>query len=358
MKVLFIATVTRHIKSFHLPFLKWFKENGYEVHVASNGILRLENCDVFHQIDFARNPLSLQNIKSYFELKKIINENKYKIVHCHTPVGGVIGRLASIKQRKYGMKTIYTAHGFHFYKGSSIKMWVLFYPVEKILSYLTDTLITINHEDYYIAKRFNAKKTYFVNGVGVDIKRYHPKEIKEQPSKRNLTKILSVGELSKRKNHIVVLKALSKIKSQNFVYYICGEGKLIDYLHNEIKLLGLQNKVELLGYRDDIPQLLNEADIFIFPSFQEGLPVALMEAMSSKKRIIASKIRGNTDLIKHEWSGLLFDPKNDKELANLINEMLNSDDIYSQNAYETMNNYSLESVIFQMEKIYKRTIDG
>ena len=153
-KVLFTATVTKtHINTFHLPYIKFFKEKGYETHVCSkNDFIGEEciipNCDIHYDIQFERSPMNIKNIKAYMQLKKIINENEYEIIHCNTPVASILTRLAAIKARKKGTKVIYTAHGFHFFKGAPLLNWMLYYPAEKICSYFTDILITINKEDY------------------------------------------------------------------------------------------------------------------------------------------------------------------------------------------------------------------
>lgn len=118
-KILFVATVNRHIISCHIPYLKWFKEQGYEVHVASRGTEKIEYCDKHFNLPFERFPLKINNIKTYKKLKKIIIENNYDIIHCHTPVGGVLARLASRKVRKKGTKVLYTAHRISFLQRST-----------------------------------------------------------------------------------------------------------------------------------------------------------------------------------------------------------------------------------------------
>ena len=172
-KVLFTATVDSHILHFHIPYLKLFKENGYEVHVATNGDEKIPYCDVKHKISFERSPIKLNNLKAIKQLKKVIDKEKFDIIHCHTPMGSVVTRLAAKKARKNGTRVIYTAHGFHFYKGASLFNWLFFYPVEKYLSKYTDTLITINTEDYELAKnKFHLNDIYYIPGVGVDKEKF------------------------------------------------------------------------------------------------------------------------------------------------------------------------------------------
>ena len=159
-KVLFVATIANHIIGFHSKFLKEFKEKGYIVHTAvgDDNIVK-EYCDECFKISLARNPFKLKNIKGIKELRKIIKKEKYDMIHCHTPMGGVVARLAAMQGRKkWGMRVIYTAHGFHFYKGAPIVNWLIFYPIEWFLAKYTDNLITINNEDYEIAKKRFSKR--------------------------------------------------------------------------------------------------------------------------------------------------------------------------------------------------------
>ena len=363
-KVLFTATVVKtHINAFHLPYLKWFKEQGYEVHVAAkndfiNEPCVIPNCDKLYDINFARFPFSKFNFKAYRQLKEIISENNYDIIHCHTPVASVLTRLAARNCKN--TTVIYTAHGFHFFKGAPLLNWLIYYPVERFCAKYTDKLITINQEDYEIAKRFKLRKNgkiYYVPGVGINIEKIQNTQIDIQQKKKelgipeNIPVLLSVGELIKRKNHETVLKALSGIKDMNFVYLICGRGVLMEYLQNLTRQLGLESKVKFLGFRKDIIKICKIADLFIFPSHQEGLPVALMEAMACELPIIASNVRGNRDLIDKEN---LFELDDVAALINLIEKQL---DAISQNGlrkvtYTSLEQYSLKNVLKQMAEIY------
>lgn len=364
-KVLFTATVVKtHINVFHLPYLKWFKEQGYEVHVAAkndfvNEQCIIPNCDKFYDINFARFPFSKVNINAYKQLKKIITENNYDIIHCHTPVAGVLTRLAARNSKN--TTVIYTAHGFHFFKGAPLLNWLIYYPVERFCAKFTDKLITINKEDYEIAKKFSLRKNgkvYYVPGVGIDIEKIRSTKVNVQQKKKelgipeNIPVLLSVGELIKRKNHETVLKALSKLKDHNFAYLICGRGILDNYLQEQVKNLDLLNKVKLLGFRKDIVEISKSVDLFIFPSYQEGLPVALMEAMAAALPSIASNVRGNRDLISKEN---LFEPDDADTLVKLIEKQF--DDIANDKRrkveYGDLEQYSLQNVLKQMSKIYE-----
>ena len=363
-KVLFTATVVKtHINVFHLPYLKWFKEHGYEVHVAAkndfiNELCIIPNCDQYYDINFTRFPFSKANIKAYKQLKKLIRENNYDIIHCHTPVAGVLTRLAARKSKN--TTVIYTAHGFHFFKGTPLLNWLIYYPIERFCARYTDKLITINKEDYGRAKRFklrNNGKVYYVPGVGINLEKIQNLKVDVKKKKKklgileNTLILLSVGELNKNKNHEAVLQALSKLKDKNFIYLICGRGVLKESLERKIQELHLENKAKLLGYRIDVIEILKTADLFIFPSKREGLPVSVIEAMACNLPLIASNVRGNRDLIAKEN---LFEPDDVTALTNLIKKQLDviATDGLKKVTYINLEQYSLKNVLKQMAEIY------
>lgn len=332
-KVLFVATVVKtHINVFHLPYLKMLKEMGYETHVAARNDFEnpedciIPYCDVYHDITFERNPIKKENILAYKQLKKIMLDESYDIVHCHTPVGGVLTRMVfkSIKS-KIKTKCIYTAHGFHFYKGAPLLNWLIYYPIEKYLSRYTDVLITINLEDYKRAKKhFNMNKLEYIPGVGVDEEKFNLAnfDIDKFREKLGLKEddymLLSVGELIPRKNHKIVIDAIAELNNDKLHYYIVGRGILKDELEDYIKRLNLQKQIHLLGFRKDIAELDTACDFFIFPSKQEGLPVAVMEAIMSDTLCVVSDIRGNCDLITDGQNGFLFKNNNLLEIKKAI----------------------------------------
>jgi glycosyltransferase EpsD len=371
-KVLFVATVVKHhIMAFHIPYIKWFKKNGYETHVCAKNDYENKNdciipyCDKYYNLPFGRSPFNLSNIIAYKQMKKIIDDNGYYIIHCHTPVGGVLARLAAKKARESGTKVVYTAHGFHFYKGAPLKNWILFYPIERWIAKYTDVLITINKEDYMIAQKFKAKKVVYVPGVGVDTKKFNGINIDKNRKRSELGIqddsfiLLSVGELSKRKNHEVIIKALSKLRDIKITYLICGEGKLDNYLKNIAGKLNVD--VKFLGFRKDISEIFAVSDLFVFPSLQEGLPVALMEAMSAGLPVVCSKIRGNVDLVDDGIGGYLVEPNNADCFAEFIKKMLGNDVIcknMGKNNIEKMKKYNKEEVEKQMQVLYSQILKG
>ena len=370
-KVLFVATVVKtHIMEFHIPYLKMFKEMGWETAVAARNDYEnpadcvIPYCDTYYNIPFERNPLKPGNLKAYKELKHIIDEGEYDIIHCHTPVGAMLTRLAAKQARKKGTKVFYTAHGFHFYKGAPAINWILYYPVEKWLSRYTDVLITINKEDYERAKTFKAGKVCYVPGVGIDLKKFNVGYVnKEQKRKENGVSandfvLLSVGELIPRKNHEVVIRALSVLKQRDKLnhieYVICGRGAYEADLKKLAEELGVADHIHFLGYRNDISEICNCADLFVFMSRQEGLPVALMEAMACGLPAVCSNIRGNTDLIEDGVTGLLAN-NTPEEVAESISEMKSDTALRNRvasAALQKIKQFDLSSVEDEMTKIY------
>lgn len=320
-KVLFVATVVKtHIMEFHLPYLKLFKEMGWETAVAARNDYEdpadcvIPYCDRYYDVPFARSPWSADNRRAYGELKKIVDEGGYDIIHCHTPMGAALTRLAAQRTRERGTMVFYTAHGFHFYRGAPLVNWLLYYPVERWLARYTDVLITINKEDYERAQRFRAGKVCYVPGVGIDLTRFQPDDGRME-KRRELGLgtedfvLLSVGELIPRKNHEVVLRALALLRRQGELggirYLICGRGACGEKLRHLAEELEVAENVSFLGYRNDIPAICGCSDLFLFMSRQEGLPVALMEAMACGLPAVCSNIRGNVDLIEDGVSGIV-----------------------------------------------------
>lgn len=369
-KVLFVATVVKtHIMEFHIPYLKMFKEHGWETAVAARNDYEnpddcvIPYCDSYYDIPIERSPIKPGNIASYKKLKKIIDEGAYDILHCHTPVGAMIARLAAIKARKKGTHVIYTAHGFHFFKGAPLLNWLIYFPVEWVCSFLTDTLITINHEDYAFAKKhMHAKKIEYVPGVGIDLDKFgvssvNVSEIREALSiPADKVWMLNVGELIPRKNQELLIRAIADISE---IYLtIAGRGELQEQLENMIRELHLEERVKLLGYRNDISDLCQAADIFAFPSLQEGLSVALMEAMACGKPVVCSAIRGNTDLIDSE-GGVLFDPHSVEAIRESILSVLARDMMpMGRHNAAKIRHYELSAVLNQIQSVYGLEIIG
>ncbi|MBE6813818.1 MAG: glycosyltransferase family 4 protein [Ruminococcaceae bacterium] len=374
-KFLVITSVASMVDQFLMPNIQMLKDMNYDVHVACNfekgstcsneriqelkqklGELKIK----YFQIDFARNVLDFQgNLQAYRQVVSLIKENQYDLVHCHSPIGGLVTRLACIKARKNGTKVIYTAHGFHFYKGAPLLNWLIYYPVEKLCSYFTDTLITINQEDFALAKKkMKAKKVEYVPGVGIDLSRFQNVQVDRSAKRKEIgvpedaTLILSVGELNENKNHEVIIRAISQLNNPNVHYAIAGKGDKESYLSELAGALGVAEQVHLLGYRTDVAELYKTADIYTLPSIREGLNVSLMESMASGLPCAVGNIRGNTDLID-ENGGVLFDPHSVDDCKDALNSLLKSDftKMGEYNA-EKIKSFSVEMVNEIMFEIY------
>ena len=368
-KVLFVATVVKlHIMVFHIPYLEWFKKNGYEVHVAARNDYDNKDeciipfCDRFHDLPFERSPIRKNNLQVYKDLKNIIDTEQYEIIHCHTPMGGAIGRLAARSARKKGTKVIYTAHGFHFFKGAPLVNWLAYYPAERWLARYTDVLITINTEDYEIAKKFKVNRIEYVPGVGIDTDKFKNIEVNRTEKRESLGvseddfMIISVGELNKNKNHQVIIRAIAKLRNEKIKYVLCGQGPLETELRELAKELDVENQVKFLGFRKDVPDLMKVADLFAFPSYREGLSLSLMEAMASGLPVVCSEIRGNTDLIEDGKGGYLVEPSDVEGFAKYIKELIEDSRLKSEFGdfnHKKIENYSIENVMKEVENIYK-----
>lgn len=344
-RVLLAATVSSTIGSFNMDNIMLLKGMGYEVHVACNfkdtsvwpiekmyEFLRtLKSADVrYHQVDFSRNPFNKKMLKkSFWQFTHLLTKYEFDFVHCHTPIASVITRVCCHKKK---IKVIYTAHGFHFYKGSPLKNWLLFYPIEYILSYWTDLLITITREDYKRAKRkFHPKRVSYIPGVGVNCSVFQHESQINMDQKNSLLGVhsghvivISVGELNKNKNHQAVINAIGQMDDPHknrIHYFVAGEGEE----KNRLIALAKELKVKFhpLGYRNDIAQLLAVSDIFVLPSIREGINMSLMEAMSSGKACIVSDIRGNRDLVDNKRC--LFNAKDADMLSQRMLYMISND---------------------------------
>lgn len=374
-KALMYASVASMIQQFNMNNISLLQNLGYKVDVACNFEFgstitdekieklkeQLTKMDVnFYQIPIPRKITDIKNLRlSYKMTKDLMNEKKYDLIHCHSPIGGIICRLANKHSKHYdSTRMIYTAHGFHFFKGNNPLKNFLFRNIERYGAKYTDTLITINREDYAAAKKFKLKKNgtvEYVPGVGIDIDKINS----IQGNKEELCKelnipsdsilLLSVGELSKRKNHEVIIRLLNQLPD-NIHYVICGQGQLENYLLDLAKKLNVNNRLHLLGYRTNIPQIMKSCDIFVFPSLQEGLPVALMEAMACGLPCIASEIRGNIDLIQNKPKNYLFKQKNSEDIISLIFMIIKSN--FYKDYVVNMNQYSKISLKKLMKKIY------
>lgn len=364
-KILFVSH-TANFSKFNRPFMRWFKGKGYEVHYASAGEEEVLDCDKHYSVPFERNPFSKQNFTAYKMLKKVIDSEQYNVIHCHTPVGGVITRLAARSAHKRGTSIIYTAHGFHFYKGSPFKNWMIYYPIEKFMSRYTDCLVVLNQEDYNIAvkNKFRAKKIIKIDGVGVDLDRFHVISNEEKKSlreeygfKESDYIIIYVAEFIERKNHAFFINCLPHLIASipNLKVVFAGDGITKDSCIELSNSLELQHVVHFLGYRRDIDKLYPQADILVTSSKQEGLPINVLEGMASGLPIVCTRIRGHVDVVKNDLNGYLFDINDSNQFKNCIIKLYDNPEVSARMSKQNLldvQRFSLENAINDMAIIY------
>ena len=370
MKILFVATIAKHIIRFHIPYLKWFKEKGYEIHVACQGEEIIPYCDVKHLITIERNPFHKNNIKSIKQLREITFKNDFKLIHCHTAMGGVITRLACKKIFGTETKILYTAHGFHFFKGSPKSYWLLYYPMEKYLSQFTDAIITINKEDYDLikTKQFKNKHSFLINGIGVSSDKFTPIDLNAKIKLRNLNDfnesdfiLIYVAEFIVRKNHQFIIECSSELKTKipNLKILFAGRGLLKDQMENIVNKLNLNDTIKFLGFREDIADVMRLADIGISASKQEGLGLNLIEEMMVGLPIIATVDRGHKEVVSHGNNGFLFEQNNKLMFIEYVIDLYNNPKKYrnfSQEAIVSSEKFALSKSLIQMENIYNNFI--
>lgn len=363
-KIMMLCTTDNMIWQFLIPHIKHLQDMGNTVECvcAKTGFWFDELKDkygfIMHEFDFARSPLSFKNVKVYKKLKKFQEDHKFDVIYCQQPVGGLMGRLIA---KKFKAPCIYTAHGFHFFKGNSTIKNIIFRTVEKKLAKYTTALITINQEDYDACKNWKAKHIYKINGIGFDKNKY-TNELIERDKMRNQLglkdefTILTVAEFIKRKNYDTMLKTIAQLKDQNIKFLVCGTGRDKDSIEQQIKDLEITNKVELLGYRKDINNIMNASDCFFLASHQEGLTLSIIEALNFGLPVITSNVRGNQDLVENGKGGFICEQDDHIAFADAINKIMIDDELkllMSQENKRISVDYAIETVVAQLKKIYE-----
>lgn len=370
-KALLVTTVSGFVPQFEMNNVRLLQERGYEVHYASNFDMpsygdnndRLKGTGIrCHQIAFAREPWNRKNMSAVRELTALIRREGVRLLHCHTPMGAACARLAAARAGLHNV--IYTAHGFHFFDGAPKKNWLIYYPVEKFLSRYTDSLLLINREDYVRAKKkFSARHTDLLPGVGIDIEAVQRGSAESAGLREELgilrtqRVLLTAGEMIPRKNQALLLEVLRRLDDPTLSLVILGHGKLQDELKAKSKALGVEAQVLFPGYRTDVFRFYGMADLFLFPSLQEGLPVAVMEAMAAGLPVLASAVRGNRDLILPGEGGELLPPHAAEAWEKTVSSLLR--DCKKREAYGQYNRlrigaFSREENEKKMREIYAR----
>ena len=370
MKVLLTATVQSHICQFHRPLVEVLHAHGCEVHVAArdnlaekNG-LKLDFADKVYDVPFSRSPKSPDNIRAYRELKKILDREHYDVVHCNTPMGGIVTRLAARKTRSAGTKVFYTAHGFHFYKGASRMNWLVFYPIERLFDRLTDKLITINREDHALAAEKFRTDVARIHGVGVNEGRYFPVSAQEQQLLRQelgfgpeQKLILCIGELLPNKNQAMAIRMMPRILEEfpDALLLLAGNGPEKENLEGLISAMGLQSSVKLLGYCTCLEKYQRIADVLAACSHREGLPLNLVEAMLTENPVVATKNRGHCELVTPGETGFLVERNDADAMGEHILHLLRNPEEsrrMGRAGREFALQYGFENVKRELEQIY------
>ena len=354
-KVLFVATVFRFLH-FEKSDMEILKKKEYEIHTATNmtgydwlsddgslDYLELHK----HQIDFGRSPFSKNTFEAYRQLKVLLKEEHFDVIHTHTPVASAILRLAAISTRRKGTKVIYTDHGFHFHKSSPRKNWILYYPMEYILAYYSDMIITINREDYNVIQNLIVDKKKIRGEFNI------PEDV---------FLILSIGELSIRKNQEVIIRALSNVKNSNVYYLLCGTGDRQSYLENLTKELGVNDRVIFAGYQthDKVKQIAHSADLGALPSLIEGFGLAGIELMAASKPVIASGVHGIKDYVLNGITGIACSPHDVDGFAQAIETFISNKVLYQtccQNAFNKAKEFDVDIVKKKMVENYEEVLN-
>lgn len=369
-KILFISNISNSITNFSIPSIQAAKSLGYEFHMAANYSEFIDDATKYnvtiHHVDISRNPFSLKNIKAYKQMLDLIKEEKFDVIHCNTPIGGILGRLCG--KRANVTKIIYTAHGFHFYQGAPLINRTIFKWAEMWMARYTDVIITMNEEDYKAAQKFkirNNGKVYYVPGVGVETTKYQVADV-DTKELRNLLGLssedivlISMGDLINRKNYEVSIRSIAKANNNKLHFLICGKGPELERLQKLAADLIVEHQIHFLGFRTDIKELLAIADIFLFTTYQEGLPRSMMEAMAAGLPCIASKVRGNADLVEEGVGGFLIHPDDIDGFSEAINILASDKELrekMGKNNKAIIKRYDVKNVKKEMLSIYKKIL--
>jgi glycosyltransferase EpsD len=368
-RILFVANVHQHFLDCHVPYIKWLKEQGHEVHVAAGEDQLVPEASKQFNISIQRSPFRFGNISAYYELKKIIRENKYDLIHCHTPMGAVVARLAARNFRWKGLlKVLYTAHGFHFFKGAPLVYWLTFYLAEKWLSRYTDAIITINQEDYDLVKThgFRNKETFRIDSIGVTAGKFFKISREEKSALRgkygysdDQFLLIYAAEFIHRKNHRFIIDALPILVKEipELKILFAGTGELMfkmkAYCHNK----NLDPYIDFLEFWQDIGPLMAISDVGISSSRQEGYGMHIAEGMFCGIPFVVTEDRGHREMIIDGVNGYMF-PQNDRQkfIERIIHLNRNPEirKKLGEAAFDSIQKCAVENSLKSMMEIYNR----
>lgn len=377
-KALVVSALAGFVSGFLQNDIRILKDMGYEVHCAGNASNKNQEENrsnfedigtQFHQIDFSSNsPLSRQSLRAYKQVKKLLKQYEFDVIHCHTPIAGAVVRVAAQPYRvSRGCRVIYTSHGFYFHKGSSKKTWIIYYTIEKIMTIFSDAIITINNEDYQVAKKMWAKKVYHINGVGCNTEKYNNITVNRKEYRKKLgipegaIMILDIGELSVRKNHKVIIDAIAELKRDDIYLVICGKAISGQGTYDSLKETAEKKNVNVVfaGHRHDIPEICKCADFGALASIREGLGMAGIEMMSSGLPLITSNVHGIKDYMIDGETGYMCNPYDVHAFSEGISQLCNYNNRVKMKRHciESAKRFDKSVSISQMKKIYSEVLE-
>ncbi len=366
-KLLLVANVVKeHVLKFHVPTIRYLKEQGWMVDVAASGEEEVPGCDRQIHGVWKRSPFTLDTLRGVRQLRRILAQEHYDIVYCHTPVGALVARLAAIGARRRGTKVVYFAHGFHFFTGAPLINWLLFYPIERMLAHCTDLLITLNDEDYARARRVFPGKLPIVQvpGVGVVFSRLDVEDAAQcRAQLRNEWSIpqealvlIYVAELIANKNQKMLLEMLQKVKEKRTDTHLVlvGPDHADGHVQQLAQQMGVADSVVFTGWRSDIGACLRAADIAVASSLREGLALNIVEAMYCGLPVVATDNRGHVPILRDGENGFLVHVNDSEKMAQRVLEIAENPQLRDRLTHGDVSRFSADAVSQQIYEILKR----
>lgn len=368
-RLLYIATSDIHLKTFHIPYLEWLTSNGHSVDLAfeDRGGISFDMARHEYRIEFPRRFNALALKRAFSRLRHIISDGEYDIVHCHTPIPSALTRLAAGGLRKKRVKVLYTAHGFHFYKGGPLKNWLIYYPIELALSHFTDLIVTINSEDLaYTNNPLWGAASERIPGIGIQPRGFCKASVDERRVLRSYLGfgendfiLLYVAEFTPRKNHRFIIEAATDLGTHipNLKILFLGRGELLEECQQLSARLDVEDKVYFMGFREDVDKFTKIADIGISASKHEGLGIALLEQMMCAIPVIACVDRGHREFVDNGKTGFLFSQNDRLEFLTQVRKLHDNKVLrrtMGNQAYRRAQDFTLSRSMEKMAEIYER----
>lgn len=376
--LLMTATVPATLRAFLIPLARHFRELGWRVDGMAGGVSGSPECvaafDRVWDIPWSRNPLDPRNMLLAGPLlREIVEREGYDLVHAHTPVAGFVTRFA-LRGRGHdgGPRVVYTAHGFHFYRGGPPLRNAVFRGLEKLAGRWSDALVVMNREDEDAARQHGivpSGRLHFMDGIGVDTAEYGALRVKTIQVERLMEELrvppfsellILVAELIPRKRPADVIRALAKMEHRHAQLLIAGTGPLRGELALLAKQLSVADRVHFLGFRRDIPVLLRASKALLLASEHEGLPRSVMEAMCMETPVVGVRIRGVEDLLE-DGCGFLVEKGDCDGLAHAMDHVLEEPDdarAAAARARAKMARYDIGMILKQHEALYREVLQG